>query len=132
MIMSPSSFPQMAAAIFATALMAMTPPTVSSTPEAESGTPQEISAARPALLQPVAARQRSRLDADTPGCAEAGLVGTLPRARDVSTNPPSRGAPMEEEPQALSRGMQTAMHQCVVRRFDPSDPIGLRQTVYRL
>ena len=159
--MSPSSFPQMAAAIFATVL-ATTPPTVSPAPQAAPE--QAAISPRVAPLQLVeapiitdapaapAAGPTAQLDPDTPGCAEVGLDGRLPRHRQVAARRAAPPAPdmesaagqawFEPKPQVvqpgmvnplrMAHGMRPAMHQCVVDRFDPSDTLHTRGIVYHL
>jgi hypothetical protein len=154
--MSPSSFPQMAAAIFATVL-ATSLPTVSPTPQAA---PQQAATSPGvAALQFVEAPATppapsgAQLDPDTPGCAEAGMAGRLPRHRQISSrntaaqvSPDAESASgsvwFEPKPQVMqpglvnplrmAHGMRPAMHQCLVDRFDPSDTLHTRSVVYRL
>jgi hypothetical protein len=155
--MSPSSFPQMAAAIFATVL-ATTLPTVSPAPQAAHT--QAATSPRVADLQFVdapaipPAPSGAQLDPDTPGCAEVGLAGRLPRHRQVSTrDPATRISPPDADsaagsvwyepklqvmqpglvnPLRMAHGTRPAMHQCLVDRFDPSDTLHTRGAVYRL
>jgi len=147
----------MAAAIFATVL-ATTPPTVSPTPQAAPE--QAAISTRVAAIQfveapetPLPAPPTAQLDPDTPGCAEVGLAGRLPRHRQVSARNPARPpAPdmesaagqawYEPKPQVvqpglanplrMAHGTRPAMHQCVVDRFDPSDTLHTRGIVYHL
>jgi len=137
--MSPSPFPPMAAAVFATLLVAMTPaPAVRQAPVS----PEMGSALNPpsAGLRLVASNTiNTRLAPETPGCATTGLAGRWALRQRVSAEdlPVSGGAkqlarPRLENPIVAPQTLRPAMHMCVVDHFNPTDAGGGGKPVYRL
>jgi len=139
--MSPSPFPPMAAAVFATLLVAMTPaPAVRQAPVS----PEMGSALNPpsAGLRLVASNTiNTRLAPETPGCANTGLAGRWALRQRVSASaaelPVQGGAkqqarPRLENPVQVLQTLRPAMHMCVVDQFDPADTAGAGKTVYHL
>jgi hypothetical protein len=130
--MSPSSFPQMTAAILATAL-AMTPP-----PSAPAPATPPLAPATAALHLAGAAPLHTRLAPETPGCETTGLVGRMRVPRQiaewrVSGGDKSQGPqPRLANPLAAPQTVRPAMHMCMVDHFDPQDMSGAHKVIYRL
>jgi len=135
--MSPSPFPPMAVAVFATLFVAMTPPPAVSPAAVSPGT---VSSHHTAGLRLVAGSPIStRLAPETPGCANTGLAGRWALRQRVSAEdlPVSGGAkqlarPRLENPIVAPQTLRPAMHMCVVDHFNPTDAGGGGKPVYRL
>jgi hypothetical protein len=131
----------MAAAVFATLFVAMTPaPAVSPaplSPEMGSFLQQHPAGLRLAASNPI----HTRLAPETPGCANTGLSGRWSHRQRVSATPeelPMQGGakqqarPRMENPVQVLQTLRPAMHMCVVDQFDPADTAGAGKTVYHL
>ncbi len=140
--MSPSPFPPMAAAVFATLLVAMTPPpAVRQAPASpEVGSLSEQQPQGPRLVSTAALN--TRLAPETPGCANTGLAGrwslrqrvsaTAPAELPVQGGPKQQARPRQDNPVQVLQTLRPAMHMCVVDQFDPADTAGAGKTVYHL